>query len=88
MEIQRQSCLQRLLSPFGTQLRMNRSIQVEGSFTNIKEDMGLRRSSYRGRSNVLTEKIIAAIAFNITRLDHRIKAGRAGLHLYELKKTA
>lgn len=88
MEKQRQACLQRLLSPFGTQLRMNRSIQVEGSFANIKEDMGLRRYSYRGRRNVLTESIIAAIAFNITRLDHRIKAGRTGLHLYELKKAA
>ncbi|MGM9580622.1 MAG: IS1182 family transposase [Anaerovibrio sp.] len=88
MESQRQACLQRLLSPFGTQLRMNRSIQVEGSFANIKEDMGLRRYSYRGKSNVLTESIIVAIAFNITRFDHRIKAGRAGLHLYELKKTA
>jgi len=88
MEQQRKACLERLVSPLGTQLRMNRSIQVEGSFANVKEDMGMRRYSYRGRENVLTESIIVALAFNISRLDHRIKAGRTGLHLYELKKTA
>ena len=88
MEEQRQACLMRLTSPFGTQLRMNRSIQVEGSFANIKEDMGLRRYSRRGKENVLTESIIVALAYNISRFDRRVKAGRTGLHLYDLKTAA
>lgn len=88
MERQRRACLKRLLTPFGAQLRMNRSIQAEGSFANTKEDMGLRRYSYRGKDNVLTQSIIIALAFNISRLDHRIKGGRVGLHLYELKNVA
>ena len=60
-------------------------IQVEGSFANIKEDMGLRRYSRRGKENVLTESIIVALAYNISRFDRRVKAGRTGLHLYDLK---
>ena len=88
MERQRKECLARLTSPFGTKLRMNRSIQVEGSFANIKADMGLRRYSYRGKANVLTESIIVALAYNILRLDHRVKRRRAGVHLYELNKAA
>ena len=88
MEEQRHACLLRLTSPFGTQLRMNRSIQVEGSFANIKEDMGLRRYSRRGKENVLTESIIVALAYNISRFDRRVKAGRTGLHLYDLKTAA
>ena len=87
MEEQRRVCRERLTTSFGTQLRMNRSIQAEGSFANIKEDMGLRRYSYRGRGNVLTQSIIVALAYNISRFDHRVKAGRTGLHLYELKKA-
>jgi hypothetical protein len=39
----RQETLERITSEYGTRLRMNRSIQVEGSFANIKEDMGFRR---------------------------------------------
>ena len=85
MEEQRHACLLRLTSPFGTQLRMNRSIQVEGSFANIKEDMGLRRYSRRRKENVLTESIIVALVYNISPFDRRVKAGRTGLHLYDLK---
>ena len=53
-----------------------------------KADMGLRRYSYRGKANVLTESIIVALAYNILRLDHRVKGRRTGLHLYELNKAA
>ena len=35
--------LARLTSEEGCELRMNRSIQVEGSFGDIKQDMGFRR---------------------------------------------
>ena len=35
MKQQCQETLERITSEYGTQLRMNRSIQAEGSFTNI-----------------------------------------------------
>ena len=42
MKEKRQETLERITSDYGTQLRMNRSIQAEGSFANIKEDMEFR----------------------------------------------
>ncbi|WP_297964408.1 hypothetical protein [uncultured Anaerovibrio sp.] len=41
-----------------------------------------------GKENVLTESIIVALAYNISRFEHRVKAGRTGLHLYEFKIAA
>ncbi|MCR5323275.1 MAG: transposase, partial [Lachnospiraceae bacterium] len=43
MEQKRKEDLERITSEFGIRLRMNRSIQAEGSFANVKEDMGFRR---------------------------------------------
>ena len=36
------------MSDYGAQLRMNRSIQAEGTFAVVKEDMGFRQYLYRG----------------------------------------
>ena len=88
MEQKRKEDLERITSDLGTRLRMNRSIQAEGSFANVKEDMGFRRYLYRGKSNVLAESILIAIAFDMNRLHNRIQSGRIGLHLFELKKGA
>ena len=88
MEQKRKEDLERITSDFGTRLRMNRSIQAEGSFANVKEDMGFRRYLYRGKTNVLAESILIAIAFDMNRLHNRIQSGRIGLHLFELKKGA
>ncbi len=35
LEEKRAECLERITGDFGTQLRMNRSIQAEGSFANV-----------------------------------------------------
>jgi transposase len=88
MEEKRAECLERITGDFGTQLRMNRSIQAEGSFANVKEDMNFRRYLYRGKENVLTQSILVAIGFDINKLHHRIMSGRIGTHLYELKETS
>lgn len=53
----RQETLERITSDYGTQLRMNRGIQVEGSFANIKEDMEIRRYLYRGKANITAQSI-------------------------------
>lgn len=88
MKQQRQETLERITSEYGTQLRMNRSIQAEGSFANIKEDMEFRRYLYRGKENATAQSIILAIGYNINKLHHKIQSGRTGQHLFPLKKTA
>lgn len=88
MKQQRLETLKRITSEYGTRLRMNRSIQVEGSFANIKEDMEFRRYLYRGQGNVTAQSIILAIGYNINKLHHKIQSERTGQHLFALKKTA
>ena len=87
MKQQRQETLERITSEYGTQLRMNRSIQAEGSFAAIKEDMEFRRYLYRGKENVTAQSILLAIGYNINKLHHKIQSGRTGQHLFPLKKT-
>ena len=88
MKEKRQETLERITSDYGTQLRMNRSIQAEGSFASIKEDMEFRRYLYRGNANVTAQSILLAIGYNINKLHHKIQAGRTGRHLFPLKQTA
>lgn len=88
MKEKRQETLERITSDYGTQLRMNRSIQAEGSFANIKEGMEFRRYLYRGNANVTAQSILLAIGYNINKLHHKIQAGRTGRHLFPLKQTA
>ena len=88
MKEKRQETLERITSDYGTQLRMNRSIQAERSFANIKEDMEFRRYLYRGNANVTAQSILLAIGYNINKLHHKIQAGRTGRHLFPLKQTA
>lgn len=87
MKQKRQECLERITSEYGTQLRMNRSIQAEGSFADVKEDMNFRRYLYRGKKNVLAQSILLAIGRNFNKLHHKIQSGRTGTHLFEMKKT-
>ena len=77
--------LERILSEEGCRLRMNRSIQAEGSFADTKEDMSFRRYLCRGERNVLGESTLVAIAHNINKLHNKIQSGKTGQHLFELK---
>ncbi|NBH15661.1 IS1182 family transposase [Lachnospiraceae bacterium] len=85
---QRESGLERILTDEGCELRMNRSIQVEGSFGELKQDMGFRRFLCRGTQNVLAESILLAMAHNINKLHNKIQSNRTGQHLYKLKRAA
>lgn len=80
--------LERILTDEGCQLRMNRSIQAEGSFADVKTDMNFHRYFCRGKSNVLAESILLAMAHNINKLNHKIQRGCTDTHLFELKKSA
>lgn len=77
----------RITSEYGIQLRMNRSIQAEGSFAKTKEDMNFRRYLYREKKNVLAQSILLAIGRNINKLHHKIQSGRTGSYLFELRQT-
>ena len=87
MKQKREECMERITSEYGTQLRMNRSIQAEGSFANIKADMEFRRYLYRGRENILAQSVLLAIGHNISKLHHKIQTGRTGTHLFALKSA-
>ena len=77
--------LKRITTEYGTMLRMNRSIQAEGSFADVKADMNFRRYLYRGKDNALAESILLAMGRNLNKLHCKIQSGRTGQHLFELK---
>ena len=83
----RRENLERILSDEGILLRINRSIQAEGSFGDIKQDMMFRRYLSRGRCNVLAESTLMAMARNINKLHHKIQKNRTGQHLFQIKSA-
>lgn len=85
---QRKDDLERILSKEGCELRINRSIQAEGSFGVLKQDMGFRRFMCRGKQNVLAESILLALAHNMNKLHSKIQSDRTGTHLFQLKQSA
>ena len=88
MKQKRAEDLERITSPYGIQLRVNRSIQAEGSFASVKQDMEFRRYMYRGKENVTAQSVILAIAHNINKLHNKIQSEKTGQHLFKLKETA
>ena len=84
----RREDLERIVSEEGCQLRMNRSIQAEGSFGELKQDMGFRRFLCRGTKNAEAESVLLAVAHNINKLHRKIQNGKRGNHLFSLKKSS
>jgi len=82
---QREKMLERINTKQGILLRINRSIQVEGAFGVLKEDMGFRRFLTRGTTNVRTEILILCLAYNIQKLHNKTIANRQGQFLHEIK---
>ena len=76
-----------ILSDEGILLRTNRSIQAEGSFGELKQDMQFRRYLSRGTSNVLAESVLLAMARNVNKLHNKIQKGKTGKHLFSLKSA-
>ena len=81
----RKEDLERILSEEGILLKINRSIQVEGSFGELKQDMQFRRYLSRGTSKVLAESVLLAMAKNVNKLHNKIQKGKTGRHLFPLK---
>ena len=84
----READLDRIESEEGIKLRMNQSIQVEGSFGELKQNSGFRRFLCRGSQNVKAEAILLAFAHNINKLHHKIQGDRTGNRLFPLKKSS
>ncbi len=73
--------LKKMTGPKGKLLRVNRSIQAEGQFAVIKEDMQFRRFMLRGEGKVEAEWLLLSMAYNLLKLDHKLKNGRLGAGL-------
>ena len=78
----RQKAENNIMSTEGILLRQNRSIQVEGAFGVLKQDMGFRSFLVRGKKDVETQLFLLAFAFNIQKLYNRQKSGRFGTDLF------
>ena len=81
---QRAEMLERINTEQGILLRINRSIQVEGAFGVLKEDMGFRRFLTRGTTNVRTEILLLCLAYNIQKLHNKTVANRRGQFLHKI----
>ena len=79
---QRREMETRITTDEGILLRINRSIQVEGAFGVLKQDMGFRRFLLRGQVKVQTELLMLSIAFNINKLHNKIRTNRCGAYLH------
>ena len=83
----RKEDLDRILSEEGILFRTNRSIQAEGSFGDLKQDMQFRRYLRKGNANVLAESTLLAMARNINKLHNKIQNGRTGTNLFSIKSA-
>lgn len=57
-----------LLSPKGIEIRVNRSIQAEGTFGELKQNLGYTRIRRRGLKQVSCEIMLMSLAINIRKL--------------------
>ncbi len=75
---QRQAMEAKISSPKGCLLRVNRSIQAEGNFAYVKQDLDFRRFLLRGSTKVAAEWLLFSLALNILHLHHKIQNRRLG----------
>lgn len=66
-ELLKEEARTNLLSPKGIEIRINRSIQVEGTFGQIKNNMNYDRMRRRGLKNVSCEFMLMRLGVNIRR---------------------
>ena len=63
--------IENLNGELGIELRMQRSIQVEGAFGVLKESFNLRRFRRKGTQNVKLELILTAIGYNLDKYHNK-----------------
>jgi hypothetical protein len=79
---QRAAAEKRITAEEGIALRLNRSIQVEGAFGVLKENMSFRRFLLRGRVKVQIEVLLLCLAYNVKKLHNKIQSNRCGEFLH------
>ncbi|SDR03655.1 Transposase [Pelosinus fermentans] len=84
---QREQMQERIQSEEGILLRINRSIQVEGAFGVLKQDMGFRRFLMRGSVKVKIEFLLLCMGYNLNKLHNKTQSSRCGKYLH-IPKTA
>jgi transposase len=72
-----------ITTPEGIQLRLNRSIQVEGAFGVLKYDRHFKRFLTRGKHNISIELYLLCLSFNINKLHAKSQSNRLQNHLFE-----
>lgn len=80
----REESLRNIVSEYGTQLRINRSIQVEGAFGVLKGNYAFRRFLMRGQTNITTEFTLLCFAYNIKKLHAKTQSKRNRTYLHNL----
>lgn len=68
-------------------MKMNRSIQAEGSFEDIRQDVSFRKFLCRGTENMKAECILLDPVHNIRKLYNKLQKEKNGNHLFLLKKV-
>lgn len=63
--------IENLKTPLGIDLRVQRSIQVEGAFGVIKEAFNVRRFRRKGTQNIRLEFYLTAIGYNLAKYHHK-----------------
>ena len=84
----REQSYKNITTELGIQLRMNRSIQVEGAFGVLKSDYKFTRFLTRGKTSVKTEFLFLAIGYNINKLHSKIQTERTKHQLHKPKNIA
>ena len=83
----RAESLKNITSELGIQLRVNRSIQVEGVFGIIKQDYLFRKFNRRGKREISTELALVCMAYNLNKLHTNLITGRIGFSLHEISSA-
>ena len=81
----RQESYENIKSDTGIKYRMNRSIQVEGTFGVLKSDYEFQRFLLRGKIKVKLEFLLLSLGYNINKLHAKIQTNRTESHLFEVK---
>ena len=80
--------MERFQSNEGIQMRINRSIQVEGTFGLIKQDYCYKRVLRKGKEDVYKELLFLVFGFDLRKLHMRIKGNRIGRRFLNKSEVA
>lgn len=74
---------QNITTAKGIELRINRSIQVEGAFGVLKQDYGFQQFLLRGKTKVKTELLLLCLGYNINKYHSKIQNDRCQSYLHK-----